>query len=374
MQFEPDFAKRLRNAREARELSVEEAAHATRMRPAQIQALESGTLSKFPNAAYAKSFLIMYARYLAVDVSDIANRIDTTTQVGVDDFQYLSSRAEDDKELQRAAAGTPQELVGVKTESRSWLPLVAIGGAAAIAGIGFMVWTNLNRISDQVQNPETAAAKPAVEGPVAQPIDPKPTTPPPVPAPAPVVAQAPAPATNPPTPAPSAPAPQLLPPRPNVVATPPGTAPAAAGVDRSTPTPDIPRARPISPVAKIAADDSALLAEVPVPARATNPANPVPPTAPAPSAPSAQTPPISEVSVNRDDADFVFLEPRKKTWVVIRSGPGGQPLYEDFLYPNARPMRLPPGKYFIELKEADAVAIVRNGKRISYMAPGVLVQ
>jgi hypothetical protein len=37
-------------------------------------------------------------------------------------------------------------------------------------------------------------------------------------------------------------------------------------------------------------------------------------------------------------------------------------------------MRLPPGKYYIELKEADAVAIVRNGRRISYVAPGVMVQ
>jgi hypothetical protein len=80
------------------------------------------------------------------------------------------------------------------------------------------------------------------------------------------------------------------------------------------------------------------------------------------------------VSVNKDDADVVLLEPRKKTWVIIRPAPGGPPLFDDYLYPNTRPMRLPAGKYYIELKEADAVAIVRNGKRISYAAPGVLVQ
>ena len=97
------------------------------------------------------------------------------------------------------------------------------------------------------------------------------------------------------------------------------------------------------------------MAEIPVPAR---------PTVPAPSV----------VSVNKDESDVVLLEPRKKTWVIIRPAPGGQALFEDFLYPNTRPMRLPPGKYYIELKEADAVAIVRNGKRISYVAPGVMVQ
>ena len=108
----------------------------------------------------------------------------------------------------------------------------------------------------------------------------------------------------------------------------------------------------------MAANDSALLADIPVAAKPVN----TPPPAP------------SVVSVNQDDSDVVLLEPRKKTWVVIRSGPGGQPLFEDYLYPSVRPMRLSPGKYYIELKEADAVAIVRNGKRISYVAPGVLVQ
>jgi hypothetical protein len=122
--------------------------------------------------------------------------------------------------------------------------------------------------------------------------------------------------------------------------------------------PNIPRARPISPVASIAANDSALLADIPAPARP----------------PLHTVPPASVVSVNKDDSDVVLLEPRKKTWVIIRPAPGGQPLFEDYLYPNTRPMRLPPGKYYIELKEADAVAIVRNGKRISYVAPGVLVQ
>ena len=69
----------------------------------------------------------------------------------------------------------------------------------------------------------------------------------------------------------------------------------------------------------------------------------------------------------------LVLEPARKTWVVIRTGPGGQPLYEDFLYPTARAMHLPAGKYFIELRDADAVEISKDGKTIAYSAPGVLV-
>ena len=37
-------------------------------------------------------------------------------------------------------------------------------------------------------------------------------------------------------------------------------------------------------------------------------------------------------------------------------------------------MRLPVGRYFIEIKDADAIEISRNGKRIAYKSPGVTIQ
>jgi cytoskeletal protein RodZ len=344
-----DFGHRLAAAREARKLSVQEAAHATRMRSTYIEALESSALSRFPNAAYAKSFLLMYAKYLGVDVSDVAGAIDTTTQVGVGDFQYLSSRAEEDREFQKAAADSRYDFVVARRESRSWVPLIAAGAVAALAGVILMVWMNITRVADDSTAFQSKAAPTPVPAAAVQPVEAKPGL-----AEARALADA-APKASAAAAANHSPVAEITAPRPTVVAVPPGTAPAAVPVDD---LPNVPKARPISPVASIAANDSALLAEIPAPAR--------PATAPAP--------PPSLVSVNKDDADVVLLDPRRKTWVVIRPAPGGQPLFEDYLYPNARPMRLPPGKYYIELKEADAVAIVRNGKRISYVAPGVLVQ
>ncbi len=333
-----DFGKRLAEARQARQLSVQEAAHATRMRAGYIEALENCALSRFPNAAYAKSFLLMYGKFLGVDVSDVANTIDTTTQVAVSDFQYLNSRAEDDKEAQRAAADTRYDFVVARRENRSWFPLIAAGAIAVIAGATLMVWMNISRVADD----GTAFKRPAQPTPApaaaVQPLEPR------------MAETAVATAET----KPAAPNPEPAAPRPNVVSVPAGAAAAAAPEGED---PSIPRAKPISPVASIAANDSALLADIPVAAK-----------------PSAAGPQPSVVSVNKDDSDVVLLEPRRKTWVVIRSGPGGQPLFEDYLYPNTRPMRLPSGKYYIELREADAVAIVRNGKRISYVAPGVLVQ
>lgn len=319
-----DFGKRLAKARAARGLGIEEAAHATRIRASHIQALEEGNLVKFPNAAYAKSFLLMYARFLGVDVSDIASQIDTATQMKVEDFQYLTNRVGGEKKLQRDATDTRYDFVVPQKSGGSWMPLIALVAVAVIGAIAFVVWSNFNRIGDTDPKPAPAPATTAVQ-PLGDAAPPKKLPEPPV-------------------------APPPPPPRPVVIALP--AAPAAGD------EPEIPRAKPISPVAKIASGDADALADL----------TPAPKPAPIAAAPA-------EESNSQDiDPNTIILEPRKKTWVVIRTGPGGQPLFEDYLYPSAKPMHLPAGRYFIELKSAEDVEISKNGKRIAYNAPGVVVQ
>ena len=318
-----DFGKRLAKARAARGLGIEEAAHATRIRASHIQALEDGNLVKFPNAAYAKSFLVMYARFLGVDVSDVASQIDTSTQMKVEDFQYLTNRAGEEKKLQRDATDTRYDFVVPQKSGGSWMPLIALAGIVVVGVIVFIVWSNFTRIEDSDIKPIPAPAAADTKAAVQSLGDSAPTQ------------------------KESAPQTEPVPPRPIVISLPP------APEDT-----EIPRAKPISPVAKIAASDTAALADL------------TPPSQPAP---IASAPP-EENNAPDVDADVIVLEPRKKTWVVIRTGPGGQPLFEDFLYPSAKPMHLPAGRYFIELKSADAVEITKNGKRIAYYAPGVVVQ
>lgn len=127
------------------------------------------------------------------------------------------------------------------------------------------------------------------------------------------------------------------------------------------PVPDseIPKARAISPVARIARNDADALADFPA-------------TKPLITAQESIAP--ERTPLGAENPNTITLESKRKAWVIIRNAPGGQPLFEDFLYPTARPMRLPAGRYFIEIKDADAIEISRNGKRIAYTSPGVTIQ
>src|SRR6201995_12865 len=84
-------SKKLNQARVKRGLTVDEAAHATRLRPDKIAALEADDYSRFANNIYAKGFLQIYARFLNVDVSDFARTLDNANPISVSDYQYLSN-------------------------------------------------------------------------------------------------------------------------------------------------------------------------------------------------------------------------------------------------------------------------------------------
>src|SRR3954447_2033792 len=89
---ENSAGKKLSTARLARGLSVDEAAHATKMRPDKILALENDDYTRFGSHAYAKGFLLIYSRYLGVDVSEQLRDLEVGHQpVSIQDYQYLNN-------------------------------------------------------------------------------------------------------------------------------------------------------------------------------------------------------------------------------------------------------------------------------------------
>ncbi len=85
------LGEKLRHAREAKELSLEDVARETRMRPERIADIEKDEFANFPNIAYARSFVLLYAKFLGVDVADMVQPLQTATRVGVDDYDYLQN-------------------------------------------------------------------------------------------------------------------------------------------------------------------------------------------------------------------------------------------------------------------------------------------
>src|SRR5438445_5219878 len=81
--------RRLQKARQAKDLSVDEVAAATKIRPERIVDLEGDDLSHFPSLVYARSFLVNYAKYLGVDIHDDVEQIQVGSTVGLGEYHYL---------------------------------------------------------------------------------------------------------------------------------------------------------------------------------------------------------------------------------------------------------------------------------------------
>jgi cytoskeleton protein RodZ len=310
----------LRQTREKRGLSFDEIAHDTRLRPAQITALEIGDYSSFPSNAYARSFLQIYGRYLGVDVTAAALALDTHQRINLAEYQYLSTPNEPREEPER-------NLPDLSRRTKpSIKPLLISAAAIIVAFLGFSNYVNWQRVTTKAP-PKAATAPPAAE------------TVAPTPEPPPIVE----------TPAsePVSPENATLP----VAEAPPGE-------------PAVPAPMPAAPPVVVA--DREFLGE--------------------PAAPTAMTePPARFVPVPNPDRDNVAPTPvivnevevsvATKTWVTIRRDDAdAAPLFEDYLYPGVRPLKLKGSRFIIEARDPGVVEIRKNGAPIAYQRPGVTVQ
>ena len=81
----------LREARLRKDISYEEATRATKIRRDQLSDLENDDYSRFASVAYAKGFLLIYSKYLGVDVSEFAKSLAAGNPVGTADYDYLNN-------------------------------------------------------------------------------------------------------------------------------------------------------------------------------------------------------------------------------------------------------------------------------------------
>lgn len=84
------IGQKLTAARKRRDLTIEDVAHETRIRPDTLRHLEADDYSGFDTLTYAKSFLSMYSKHLGIDVSDFLKEFGPANKGGLDQPEYLN--------------------------------------------------------------------------------------------------------------------------------------------------------------------------------------------------------------------------------------------------------------------------------------------
>jgi cytoskeletal protein RodZ len=87
------LGKKFQEARVARNLTLDEAARMTKIRPARLAEIEADDFSQFPSLAYAKGFLLIYGKFLDVDVTPYLDAFEDSERVTVDGYSYLQENS-----------------------------------------------------------------------------------------------------------------------------------------------------------------------------------------------------------------------------------------------------------------------------------------
>lgn len=85
----PTLGQRLKHAREALGLTVQDVTHQTRLPGQRVRDLEEDRYTGSGSLTYAKSFLTTYAKLLGVDASSVLDHIQPPPLGGVRDYRYL---------------------------------------------------------------------------------------------------------------------------------------------------------------------------------------------------------------------------------------------------------------------------------------------
>ena len=98
-----EIGERLKETRESIGISIEEAAEDLKMRPTQIENIESGNMKAFKDVFYLKYFIRDYAKYLGLDSEKIIDEFneylfDETSKIPIDIIEQAKKEKKEDTE------------------------------------------------------------------------------------------------------------------------------------------------------------------------------------------------------------------------------------------------------------------------------------
>ncbi len=299
------LGKKFQEARRARNLTLDEAARMTKIRPSRLAEIEADDFSQFPSLAYAKGFLLIYGKFLDVDVTPYLDAFEDSERVTVDGYSYLQ---ENQPSKPVSAPVVPRRPVATGGRDRiSPMPLI-VGIVVLVIGFSVMkLLLNVQRLAP-ARAASTAQASPGAS-----------TVPSSKPGPA---ASAPGTVASAQSVAPSA--------SPAGTAAPPETRKALAAASAGPAEPEVRRAKPVTreDLAKTQATSNSSPAE-------------------------------------SGEQNRVAIRPLKRTYVrVIVGDEKGKPAFERWVSPTDGPVEFSGKHVSIRVLDPDAVKITKNGKAL----------
>jgi cytoskeletal protein RodZ len=298
------LGKKFQEARVARNLTLDEAARMTKIRPARLAEIEADDFSQFPSLAYAKGFLLIYGKFLDVDVTPYLDAFEDSERMTVDGYSYL----QENSPQKPVSAPVIRRRRPTTTSHERISPMPLIFGVLVLV-IGFSVMKLILNVQRLAPGKAGSAAQ---VSPSASPV------------PSPKAAQ-------------------------------PGTTETSPGVVASAPT--VARSASVAPtvVPRAVAATSARPNEPEV--RKAKPVRPGDLT----QAP-AQT---NSPSTDSGEQNRVSIRPLKRTYVKVTVGDkDGSPALERWVSPTDGPVEFRGKHISIRVLDPDAVQITKNGKEL----------
>jgi cytoskeletal protein RodZ len=305
------IGERLRTARQALGLSLEEVETATRIRLSYLDALEREAFTELPNPAYVKGFLRSYAAHLGIPAAELLQAYPRDASSG-------TAVAEP---VVRHESPIDVVITPATPYSRT-RRLLTIAGIVVGMGLLIVVYVFFSQVREFARTPPPASSRKA---------------------PAPGEQPAPAPANAPPQT--TSAAPSVQPPVPPPAAQPPAAPPAAA------PAPAKPAPAPSSPAAPA----------TPAAPPQTSGAPPYPPAGPSETGP----PPAGAVQV--------AVTANDRSWV--RAVADGAVVFEGFIDAGGRQGWQAARQITVKVGNAGAVEVIVNGRSLGPMGkPGAVIE
>ena len=352
------LGKKFQEARQARSLSLDDAARLTKIRPSRLAEIEADDFSQFPSLAYAKGFLQIYGKFLDVDVSPYLDAFEGSSQVTVDGYSYLQDQPAPKPQRVRSR---PREPVAHRPRDRSSpVPFLIAVGAIIIGFVLMKLILDIQRIGPREQMVGVPQAAESAT-PSATIAPPRPTTPPKV-----AIAETPVKKV--------APAPTATP----SIALAVNTPPPAATVAASIPIPDafVPAFAKTNAAAKATVAPSAIARATAAPtafAKASAAATAAATVAPKEVRRAEPVGPedLAKAGVTGSPAaasgpNHVAIKPLKKTYIkVVVDNELAKPAYERWISPSDGTVEFSGQHIAVRVLDRDAIQIKKNGKSIA---------